>query len=106
MVDCGIDHIATGHLCILKYSSIAMSAGYTSILWNSEKKKYDRGILIFVVVYLVSFYGLHAILHPEATFETLLIRAFGILAFFLLHVILVIGPISRLNAAFLPLLYN
>ncbi len=83
-----------------------MSVGYTSILWNAEKKRYDRGILIFVLVYLVAFYALHAILHPNATFETLLIRAFGILAFFFLHVILVIGPLTRLNAAFLPLLYN
>jgi len=83
-----------------------MSVGYTSILWNSEKKRYDRGILIFVLVYLISFYGLHALLHPEATSETLLIRAFGILAFFFLHVILVIGPLCRLNPVFLPLLYN
>ncbi len=83
-----------------------MSVGYTSILWNAEKKRYDRGILIFVVCYLVAFYGLHSIIHPNATFETLLIRASGILAFFFLHVILVIGPLSRLSSAFLPLLYN
>lgn len=83
-----------------------MSVGYTSILWNSEKKRYDRGIVLFVIIYLIVFYGLHAILHPEATVETVLIRAFGILAFFFLHVILVIGPLCRLNADFLPLLYN
>ena len=83
-----------------------MSVSYTSILWNKEKIRYDRGILIFVLSYLIAFYGLHAVFHPEATFETLLIRAFGILAFFLLHVILIIGPLSRLNAAFLPILYN
>ena len=83
-----------------------MSVGYTSILWNNEKKKYDRGILLFVLCYLVAFYVLHALLHPLATFETLLIRAFGILAFFLLHVILVIGPLCRLNPSFLPILYN
>lgn len=83
-----------------------MSVGYTSILWNAEKKRYDRGIVLFVLIYLVVFYGLHVILHPQATFETLLIRAFGILAFFFLHVILIIGPLCRLNPAFLPLLYN
>jgi nitrite reductase/ring-hydroxylating ferredoxin subunit/DMSO/TMAO reductase YedYZ heme-binding membrane subunit len=33
-------------------------------------------------------------------------RAFGIAAFVLLHVILCIGPICRLNTRFLPLLYN
>jgi nitrite reductase/ring-hydroxylating ferredoxin subunit/DMSO/TMAO reductase YedYZ heme-binding membrane subunit len=40
------------------------------------------------------------------TIETLLIRAFGITAFVLLHVILCIGPLARLDARFLPLLYN
>jgi nitrite reductase/ring-hydroxylating ferredoxin subunit/DMSO/TMAO reductase YedYZ heme-binding membrane subunit len=83
-----------------------MSVSYTSILWNKEKKRYDKGIILFILVYLVSFYGLHFLLHPQATFETLFIRAFGILAFFLLHVILIIGPLCRLNTAFLPLLYN
>lgn len=83
-----------------------MSINYASILWNKEKTRYDKGILIFIVSYLIVFYVLHAVIHPEATFETLLIRAFGILAFFLLHVILVIGPLCRLNRKFLPLLYN
>lgn len=83
-----------------------MSVNYTSILWNKEKVRYDRAIFLFVLAYLVVFYALHAIVHPEATFETLLIRAFGILAFLLLHIILVIGPLCRLNAVFLPVLYN
>jgi DMSO/TMAO reductase YedYZ heme-binding membrane subunit len=33
-------------------------------------------------------------------------RAFGVAAFVLLHVILCIGPLCRLNRRFLPLLYN
>ena len=43
---------------------------------------------------------------PAITIETTLIHAFGILAFVLLHVILVIGPLTRLDRRFLPLLYN
>jgi nitrite reductase/ring-hydroxylating ferredoxin subunit/DMSO/TMAO reductase YedYZ heme-binding membrane subunit len=40
------------------------------------------------------------------TDEILLIRAFGTAAFVLLHVVLCIGPLCRLNKTFLPLLYN
>lgn len=45
-------------------------------------------------------------LYPTATIETLLIRGFGTSAILLLHVILSIGPLSRLDRRFLPLLYN
>ena len=45
-------------------------------------------------------------LRPELTIETLLIRALGAAAFTLLHVILCIGPLARLDRRFLPLLYN
>ena len=44
--------------------------------------------------------------NPTATAETLLIRGFGTAAFLLLHVVLCIGPLSRLDRRFLPLLYN
>jgi nitrite reductase/ring-hydroxylating ferredoxin subunit/DMSO/TMAO reductase YedYZ heme-binding membrane subunit len=43
---------------------------------------------------------------PQATAETLVIRAFGTAAYFLLHVVLAIGPLCRLDRRFLPLLYN
>ncbi len=52
------------------------------------------------------FVGLGFVVHPNATGETLLIRGFGTLALLLLHVILCIGPLCRLNRAFLTLLYN
>jgi len=45
-------------------------------------------------------------LFPRVTDEILLIRAFGSGAFLLLHVILCIGPLCRLNPRFFPLLYN
>ncbi len=40
------------------------------------------------------------------TIETMIIRTTAVTAFFLLHLILMIGPLSRLNKHFMPLLYN
>jgi nitrite reductase/ring-hydroxylating ferredoxin subunit/DMSO/TMAO reductase YedYZ heme-binding membrane subunit len=43
---------------------------------------------------------------PDATIETLALRATAVTAFVLLHVILSIGPLCRLDRRLLPLLYN
>ncbi len=83
-----------------------MSASYKPILWNRFKKFYDWVLLAFVGTYLFLFITLTIYFNPEATQETLIIRAFGSLAILLLHIILMIGPLARLNPAFLPLLYN
>lgn len=83
-----------------------MSVSYTSILWNKQKKRYDMGILIFVLAFTVLFFVGHVVLHPAATFETIFIRNFGLLAFLLLHIILIIGPLARLNKKYLIILYN
>ena len=83
-----------------------MSVQYEAIGWNRQKRLYDLTLAAGVGVYLALFVGLGALVHPNATAETLLIRALGTAAFLLLHVILCIGPLCRLNPAFLPLLYN
>ena len=83
-----------------------MSVVYDPVHWTPHKKLYDRLILAFVVAYLALFGGLQLALHPQITAETLIIRATGTLAFLMLHVILVIGPLCRLDPRFLPLLYN
>lgn len=83
-----------------------MSLSYQAVSWNRQKKIYDAVLLSGVALYLALFLGLGFVLHPNATAETLLIRGFGTLAILLLHVILSIGPLCRLNARFLPLLYN
>jgi nitrite reductase/ring-hydroxylating ferredoxin subunit/DMSO/TMAO reductase YedYZ heme-binding membrane subunit len=83
-----------------------MSLTYQAVLWNRQKKIYDTLILIGVLAYLALFIGGGVFLRPEATLETLIIRAFGTLAFVLLHIVLSIGPLCRLNRRFLPLLYN
>lgn len=83
-----------------------MSASYQSILWNRQKKIYDRVIAGFVLIYLILFILATLIVSPEVTQETLIIRSTATLAVLILHVILVIGPLARLNPVFLPLLYN
>ncbi|HEV7671159.1 MAG TPA: Rieske 2Fe-2S domain-containing protein [Thermoanaerobaculia bacterium] len=83
-----------------------MSAGYVAVGWSGRKKRYDAVLGVGVALYLAAFVGLGAWLFPEATAETLLIRAFGTAAFLLLHVVLAIGPLCRLDPRFLPLLYN
>lgn len=83
-----------------------MSATYQAIGWNADKKLYDRVLVAFVVAYLALFCGVTLIRDPEITTETLILRAFGTLGLLLLHVVLVIGPLCRLDRRFLPLLYN
>ncbi len=83
-----------------------MSVQYTAIGWNRQKKLYDAVLVSGGALYLTAFVAFGLLLHPAATAETLLIRAFGTLALLLLHVILIIGPLCRLDRRFLPLLYN
>ncbi len=83
-----------------------MSVHYQAIGWNRQKQLYDAILAGSVTMYLTLFVGIGALVHPNATAETLIIRGFGTAAILLLHVILTIGPLCRLNARFLPLLYN
>jgi len=83
-----------------------MSASYQAIGWNRQKKIYDWIIFGFCTVYLGIFISLNLAFNPQVTFETLLIRSTSTLAVLLLHVILSIGPLTRINKKFLPLLYN
>lgn len=83
-----------------------MGLDYRPVLWNKHKKTYDKWIAIGVLIYLFSFIGISSFFNPEMTAETMIIRAFGTLAIGLLHIILSIGPLARINPRFLPLLYN
>lgn len=86
-----------------------MSAKYRWVQWNRHKLVYDAtalgGIVLFagtfVVVGSVVYSGEHALSGP-----ILLLRALGVTALLLLHVVLAIGPLARLDRRFLPLLYN
>src|ERR1041385_4012914 len=83
-----------------------MGVEYRAVQWNRQKKFYDAVLVGGVAAYLVTFGTLTKVLFPRVTDEIMLMRAFGTGAFLLLHIVLCIGPLCRLNPKFLPLLYN
>lgn len=83
-----------------------MSIEYQAVQWNRQKLIYDAVLIGGVAAYLVTFGLVTEILFPYVTEEIMLMRAFGTAAFVLLHLIICIGPLCRLDARFLPLLYN
>ena len=86
-----------------------MSVKYVPVQWNANKWKYDAALIAAVTAYILIFIRLGT---PEAglarplDFATLRMRAFGTCAFWMLTVILCIGPLARLDKRFLPVLYN
>ncbi|MCV6596723.1 MAG: ferric reductase-like transmembrane domain-containing protein [Mangrovicoccus sp.] len=86
-----------------------MSDRYIPVQWNANKWLYDGVLLIACAAYILVFLRLGA---PAADLTRpvdgaiLRMRAFGSCAFFMLSVILCIGPLARLDRRFLPLLYN
>lgn len=86
-----------------------MSAAYKAVQWNGHKRTYDLVIVGAVVLYFLAFIGIAKILYPPPnnfSDEVLILRGLGTAAFALLHIILCIGPLARLDARFAPLLYN
>jgi methionine sulfoxide reductase heme-binding subunit len=83
-----------------------MSVEYKAVQWNRQKRIYDFVLVGGVALYLLIFGAVTELYFPFVTEEILIMRAFGTAAFLLLHVILCIGPLCRLNPKFLPLLYN
>lgn len=83
-----------------------MSVEYQAVQWNRQKRIYDFVLVGGVALYLLIFGAVTEYYFPFVTEEILIMRAFGTAAFFLLHIILCIGPLCRLNPKFLPLLYN
>lgn len=83
-----------------------MAVQYKAVLWNRQKRRYDLILWGLMLAYLAIFAVLQLAIHPEVSPESLIIRGTSTLAFILLHVILMIGPLCRLNPRFLPLLYN
>ncbi len=86
-----------------------MSVQYTAVKWNRNKRIYDAVLLSTVTLYLVLFWLISKLWWTGSSAlsdEVLLIRASGTCAFLLLHVVLCIGPLARLDRRFLPLLYN
>ncbi len=83
-----------------------MSVSYRAVGWNDFKKRYDRLLALGIVLFLVVFVVVGLSVWPAETAEILVLRGVATAAFFLLHVILAIGPLARLSPVWLPLLYN
>lgn len=83
-----------------------MAHGYVTVGWNRQKRLYDLWAVCGVLAYLAVFTLVSLRADPNAAADTVVLRALGTCAFALLHVVLSIGPLARLDARFLPLLYN
>lgn len=86
-----------------------MSVGYTWVQWNRHKRLYDAVAAGAAATFIALFFVITKLVWagPLAySDEIILIRATGACAIVLLHVILAIGPLARLDKRFLPLLYN
>jgi len=83
-----------------------MAHGYVTVGWNRQKRLYDLCAVGGVLFYLGLFVGVSLARVPDASPDTVVLRALGTCAALLLHVVLSIGPLARLDARFLPLLYN
>jgi nitrite reductase/ring-hydroxylating ferredoxin subunit len=86
-----------------------MSAGFQAVQWNARKLVYDAVLLAGVALFIATFMTVGALRTPPAdapAWINLRIKAFGTCAFVMLTIILMIGPLARLDARFLVLLYN
>lgn len=85
-----------------------MAATYKAVQWNRHKRVYDLVLLVGIALYLAIFLAVGMATRDSANTspEILTISALGACAFFMLHVVLAIGPLARLSPKFLPLLYN
>ena len=83
-----------------------MAVSYKAISWDRQKRIYDLTFGAILAAGIGAFAITTAVVHPATTAETMVIRATALGALVMLHVILCIGPLARLDARFTPLLYN
>jgi nitrite reductase/ring-hydroxylating ferredoxin subunit/DMSO/TMAO reductase YedYZ heme-binding membrane subunit len=86
-----------------------VSVTYCAIKWNRRRLIYDAVMLTGIGLYLALFVVAGNLLWPGSPLapgRVLLTRALGTCAFLLLHMVLCIGPLARLDRRFLILLYN
>ena len=83
-----------------------MGLDYKLVLWNKDKKTYDKLIALIMLLYITLFAVITSVFNSETSIETLVIRAFGSLAIVMLHIILIIGPLARINTKFLAALIH
>lgn len=86
-----------------------MSTGYRVVQWSRHKRVYDATAAFLIVGFLAAYVLIAKARHTGSSAfsdEVLIIRALGACAFVLLHLILCIGPLARLEPRLLPVLYN
>lgn len=86
-----------------------MSVGYAAIQWSRPKRRYDLIAALAVIAYLAVFFLVSKVLWTGTAAisdEVLILRALGSCAFILLHVVLSIGPLARLDLRWVPVLFN
>lgn len=86
-----------------------MSVSYKPVIWNRTKMIYDGVLLTGIAVYILLFLKAGPILSSalrDVDLPSQRMRAFGSLALLMLTIVLAIGPLSRIDTRFLPLLYN
>ena len=86
-----------------------MSVGFKAVQWSREKLIYDGILLAGVTLYIGTFIAVSYRIEPPKDLPAAIdvrIRAFGTCAFFMLTIILSIGPLARLYPWFRKLLFN
>ena len=86
-----------------------MTNAYTTVQWNTHKKVYDLVLWGGIALFLAAFFAVGSLVwtgEHAISREILAVRALAVCAFTLLHLILAIGPLARLDPRFLILLYN
>ena len=86
-----------------------MSADFVAVSWSRRKIVYDAIVVAGMALFIVTHIAITAAGHPPQGYLDwidLRLKAFGACAFAMLTIILSIGPLARLDARFLPLLYN
>ncbi|CAE7758274.1 nasE [Symbiodinium sp. CCMP2592] len=86
-----------------------MTVSYTWVQWNKHKKTYDLIMLALSLIFVATFILTSTLVYKDdesISAMILAMRAFGILAIILLHIILCIGPLARITPLMSPILYN
>jgi len=83
-----------------------MGATFKMISWTPFKKRFDIIMAIMIALYLIIYAGSLFFLYPNIQPQLLIIKSTGSLSVIMIHFILMLGPLSRINKKILPLLYN
>lgn len=86
-----------------------MSTGYVAVQWSRAKRVYDGVVAGAVLLYLGAFAGVTLLVQTgdrSPSGPVLAMRATGSCVLVLLHVILCIGPLARIDRRMAAILYN